>query len=299
MYNRQLDTFIQVADAGSFSKAADELYISATAVIKQINLLESSLDLQLFERSHRGLTLTESGKSLYNDSKYIIQYSNDSIMRAKKAMVNSESIIRIGTSLMTPTQFLMELRPQIHEHYPELKFQLVPFDNTPENAREILMNLGQNIDIVAGVFDNGFLKARKCTALELSREPICCAVPIHHKLASKSQLTIEDLYNENVMMIKRGWNSYIDLLRDDLWQNHSSINIVDFSFYSVDVFNECENSNNILLVINRWTNIHPLMKIIPVSWSHAVPFGLLYSPSPSAQVQSLIDSVAQVYELKK
>lgn len=299
MYNRQLDTFIQVADAGSFSKAADELYISATAVIKQINLLESSLDLQLFERSHRGLTLTESGKSLYNDSKYIIQYSNDSIMRAKKAMVNSESIIRIGTSLMTPTQFLMELRPQIHEHYPELKFQLVPFDNTPENAREILMNLGQNIDIVAGVFDNGFLKARKCTALELSREPICCAVPIHHKLASKSQLTIEDLYDENVMMIKRGWNSYIDLLRDDLWQNHSSINIVDFSFYSVNVFNECENSNNILLVINRWTNIHPLMKIIPVAWNHAVPFGLLYSPSPSAPVQSFIDSVAQVYNLKK
>lgn len=72
MYNPQIETFIKVADAGSFNKAADELYITPTAVIKQINLLESSLDLVLFERTHRGLILTNAGKSLYQDAKYII-----------------------------------------------------------------------------------------------------------------------------------------------------------------------------------------------------------------------------------
>ena len=51
MYNPQLDTFICVVEAGSFSKAAEELYISAPAVIKQINSLENSLNLQLFERT--------------------------------------------------------------------------------------------------------------------------------------------------------------------------------------------------------------------------------------------------------
>ena len=50
MYNPQIETFIKVADAGSFNKAAEELYITPTAIIKQINLLESSLDLVLFER---------------------------------------------------------------------------------------------------------------------------------------------------------------------------------------------------------------------------------------------------------
>ena len=40
MYNHQLDTFIQAADAGSFSRAAELLYISPTAVMKQINLLD-------------------------------------------------------------------------------------------------------------------------------------------------------------------------------------------------------------------------------------------------------------------
>ena len=60
MYNPQLETFLCVADAGSFNKAAATLYITPTAVVKQVNLLESSLGLTLFTRTHRGLVLTES-----------------------------------------------------------------------------------------------------------------------------------------------------------------------------------------------------------------------------------------------
>jgi len=47
MYNPQLDTFLKVADAGSFNKAAAELYISPPAVINQINLLKNNLNLRL------------------------------------------------------------------------------------------------------------------------------------------------------------------------------------------------------------------------------------------------------------
>ena len=72
MYNPHLETFVCVADAGSFNKAAATLYITPTAVVKQVNLLESSLGLTLFTRTHRGLVLTEAGKSLYKDSKYIL-----------------------------------------------------------------------------------------------------------------------------------------------------------------------------------------------------------------------------------
>lgn len=113
MYNPQLETFLQAADAGSFSKAAEIMYITPTAVIKQINLLESALDVKLFERTHRGLTLTKAGVSLYKDAKYIIQYCKDSVSRAKNAMQGDTGIIRIGTSSMTPAQALMELWPAI------------------------------------------------------------------------------------------------------------------------------------------------------------------------------------------
>ena len=54
MYNPQLETFLCVAEAGSFNKAAERLYISPPAVIKQINLLEESLGVKLFDRSTAG-----------------------------------------------------------------------------------------------------------------------------------------------------------------------------------------------------------------------------------------------------
>lgn len=83
MYNPQLDTFLYVVEAGSFSKAAEQLYISAPAVIKQINSLEASLGMKLFDRTHRGLVVTEAGQSIYNDAKYIIGYCKESVQREK------------------------------------------------------------------------------------------------------------------------------------------------------------------------------------------------------------------------
>ena len=85
MYNPQLDTFIQVAESGSFSKAAQALYITPTAVIKQMNLLEGRLGITLFHRTHRGLTLTKAGESLLADAKHIVRYSQESIARAHAA----------------------------------------------------------------------------------------------------------------------------------------------------------------------------------------------------------------------
>lgn len=291
MYNPQLDTFIHVADAGSFNKAAEESYITPTAVIKQINLLEASLGVRLFERTHRGLSLTKAGKSLYQDTKYVIQYCRDSVTRAKNAMQEDTKVIRIGSSPMTPAQLLMQMWPKIHLYCPEIKFQIIPFENTPENAREILRNLGKNIDVVGGIFDETMLDLRCCAGLELSREPFCCAVSIHHKLAAKDRLKLEDLYGENLMLMHREWSRYVDELRDDIWQNHSQIHIVDFDFYSMEAFNRCENSNDVLLAIPGWANVHPLLRVIPVEWEHSIPFGLLHSPQPSETVKQFLEAV--------
>ena len=291
MYNPQLETFLHVVDAGSFNKAAERLYISPPAVIKQINLLEESLDVQLFIRTHRGLVLTKAGQSLYQDVKYIIQYCKDSVTRAKNAMQESGGIIRIGTSPMTPAQVLVDLWPKVQKYCPNVKFQLIPFENTPENAREILGNLGQNIDVVAGIFDETMLNLRRCAGLELSREPICCAVSIHHTLAQKEKLTVQDLYGENLMLMRRGWSHYVDLLRDDLWKNHPQIHIVGFQFYDVAIFNQCENRDCVLMAIENWRYVHPLLKILPVDWNYTIPFGLLHSPTPTPTVKQFLDAV--------
>ena len=297
MYNPQLETFLRVADAGSFNKAAEEMFITPPAVIKQISSLESSLDLKLFIRSPRGLKLTKAGESLYRDAQYVIQYCKDSVVRAKNAAEEGDKVIRIGTSPMTPGQFLLDLWPSLHEHCPDIKFQLVPYENTPENAREILRNLGQNIDIVAGPFDQRALELWQCSALELSREPIRCAMSVYHPLAAKDRLTVEDLHGENVLMIRRGWNRYLDQMRDELWQDHPQIRIVDFDFFSIQVFNQCENSKDMMKTLYNWRNVPPLLKTLLVDWSYTIPFGLLHAPRPTATVKRFLSAARAVFSL--
>lgn len=299
MYNPQLETFLCVVESGSFNKAAEKLYISPPAVIKQINLLEENLDLQLFIRTHRGLVLTKAGKSLYQDAKYIIQYCKDSVTRAKNAMQESGNVIRIGTSPMTPAQVLVDLWPKLQEYCPDTKFRLIPFDNTPENAREILANLGQNIDVVAGIFDETMLQLRRCAGLELSREPISCAVSIHHRLAQKESLTVQDLYGEKLMLMRRDWSHYVDMLRDDIWKNHPQIQIVDFDFYDVAAFNQCENNNCVLMAVENWRYVHPLLKILPVDWGYTIPFGLLHAEKPSYVVKQFLKAVERAVKGEK
>ena len=294
IYNHQLETFISVADARSFNKAAESSYITPTAVIKQINRLEADLGVKLFERSHRGLTLTKAGQSLYNDSKYVIQYCKDSVLRAKNAMLEDGKLIRVGTSPMTLAQALVDLWPGLQQEYPEFKLKFVPYENTPENAREILAHLGQNIDIVPGIFDDTLLSLRGCSGYELSREPICCAVSVNHPLAQKSELEVSDLYGESLMLMHRGWSSYVDVLRDDLEANHKQINIVDFDFYSLEIFNRCEYEGGILMAVRNWAGVHPLLKVLRVKWEHFIPYGLLYAKDPSDNVWDFLEAVKQV-----
>ena len=289
MYNPQLETFLRVADAGSFSRAAAATYITPTAVIKQINLLEESLGVKLFERSHRGLTLTKAGRSLYQDAKYVIQYCRDSVARAKNAMLEDTNVIRVGSSPMTPAQLLMQLWAKVNETCPDIKFQIVPFDNSLENAREILGNLGKRIDIVGGIFDETMLALRGCAGLELVRAPFQCAMSVHHRLATKDRLQLSDLHGENLLMMHRGWSHYVDQLRDDLWQHHPQIHIIDFEIYSMDMFNRCESTNDVLLAIPGWANVHPLLKVIPVEWDYSIPFGVMHSPNPSPVVRRFLD----------
>lgn len=299
MYNPRLETFIMVADAGSFNKAAEQIYITPTAVIKQINLLEANLGVKLFDRNHRGLTLTKAGISLYKDVKYIIQYCKDSVIRAQNAMQEDTQILRIGSSPLTPAQILLELWPKIQAYCSDIKFQIIPFENTEENAREILKNLGNRIDVVAGIFDDTMLNLRNCDGFEIKKVPLCVAVSIHHPLAAKRKLAVSDLYGQSLLLMHRGWSRYVDDLRDDIWQHHNQIQIKDFDFYDVNIFNRCENGNEILMAIEAWSVVHPLLKIIPVDWDHSIPYGLLHSPQPSPTVKKFLDAIQKVIQQDK
>ena len=126
MYNHQLDTFIKTADLGSFGKAGEALYISSTAVIQQINLLENLCGFKLFVRSNHGVKLTPAGRSLYEDAKALIHFSEDALQKARLLAESSESTLRIGTSLLYKCRMLPDLWPKVNEIQPDLRIEIRP-----------------------------------------------------------------------------------------------------------------------------------------------------------------------------
>ena len=86
MYNSQLNALIAVAEQGSFSRAAKSLYISPTAVMKQVNALEEHLGLQLFDRTSHGVQLTPGGEVICREAKKMIEFSRQAVLEAQQAM---------------------------------------------------------------------------------------------------------------------------------------------------------------------------------------------------------------------
>lgn len=298
MYNYQLETFIKVADSGSFSKAGEILFITPTAVMKQINILEEKFGIELFIRSPRGLKLTEAGKIIYEEAKYIIKYSDKVIERAKKIEMNNKNIVRVGTSLMTPETKLIEIWTKIKDKISDIKLQIIPFENNLINAKEILNNMGKDIDIIVSIHDDNLLNAKNCSTTKLFDLPICVGIPITHKLSTKEKLEIEDLFGENIMLIHRGWSKDMDKLRNKIEKDYQKINIIDFDFFSLEIFNQCENSNNILILTNNFSGVHPLIKLIPVNWNFKTTFSLIHSAKPTKVVEKFIREMVKGVNIK-
>ena len=293
MYNPQLTTFISVAENGSFTKAADALYITPTAVMKQINTLEERLGIILFDRTNHGLQLTEAGKSFMQDAKYIIEYTQRAVEKAKEIDAKDRrQSIRIGTSIMTPAKFLLDVWAEIQKFNPHLKIELIPFDNTPANSVEILRNLGKHIDIVAGLYDAAFLEERECNAAHLYDKKLSFAIPVTHPLCINSKIEISDLKGKKVLLIRKGWNEYIDQLRDALLEG--GVEIEDFDMFNLGAFNRAAGEDVPIVTVEGWEDVHPLLKIVPADWDYCIPFGIMYSPTPSKQVKNFIDALQKI-----
>ena len=293
MYNPQLTTFISVAENGSFTKAADALFITPTAVMKQINTLEERLGITLFDRTNHGLQLTEAGKSFLQDAKYIIDYSDRAIEKAREIdNKDKQQSIRIGTSIMTPAKFLLDVWAEIQKFNPYLKIELIPFENTPINSVEILKNLGKHIDIVAGLYDDNFLKERCCQAAHLYDKQLLFAIPVTNPLCSKRKIELADLKGQKVLLIRKNWNEYIDELREDL--TASGVTVEEFEMFNLNAYNRAVQENVPIITVEGWEDVHPLLKIVPADWGYRIPFGILYSPTPSKQVKDFIGAMKKI-----
>ena len=124
--------------------------------------------------------------------------------------------------------------------------------------------------------------------------------PVHQRDTDKNRRKVSEICCTGDVALefaawRRGWNENVDKIRDDISNHHPQIHIVDFDFLSLSVFNQCENSNDLLMCIDEWANVHPLLKVLLVEWDYRLPFGLLYAPQPTPVVERFLRAVEQVY----
>ena len=265
MLNSNLKAFVRVAECGSFTKAAESLYLSPTAVMKQINALEKHLDLILLERSPAGVRLTAAGEVIYQDAKFLLDYSRRSIANARQKMETDSRTFCVGTSMLNPARPFMELWYQVSREFPNYKLHLVPYEDNHEGILAEIARLGEKFDFLIGVCDSRRW-LDQCNMFPLGRYPKMCAVSREHRLAGKECLELSDLYGETLMMVAEGDSGTNDFIRNDLRRNHPAIRLEDTPhFYDISVFNRCAETENVLLTLECWKDVHPALCLLYTS----------------------------------
>lgn len=294
MYNKYLEIFIEVADTGSFTKAGEKLFISSTAVMKQMNLMENELGLSLLNRTNQGITLTDSGKQIYKDAKFMINYSKKAIEKAKKIQDKNTYFVTIGTSLICPCKPLLDIWYKISDKHPEFKIKIVPFEENHTNTLSTLNSNGTNLDFLVSACDSkSWLE--NFDFLKLGDYKFCIAVPIHHKLANKEKIEIADLSNESVTAITRGDSEQNQNILDKIRKTCTNVEILEAPlFYDMNVYNKCEENGSLLVTLDCWKDIHPAFKTIPLNTDELMPYGIIYSKTPSEDALKFLDIIKEV-----
>ena len=294
MFNPQLEVFVCAAESGSFSKAAERLFISPTAVMKQVNSLERHLGVRLLERTPQGVRLTPGGEIICRDAKFLFDYSKRSIENARQAMSVRDTTFCVGTSLLTPAKLFMDLWYQASREFPDYKLHLVSFEDDHTGILSVISKLGSDLDFLVGVCDSRQWLSQ-CSLLPLGYYKKMCAVSREHPLAQKKSLDITDLYGQTLMMVAKGDSGTNDFIRNDLQRNHPQIRIEDTPhFYDISVFNRCAETKNVLLTLECWQDVHPGLVTLPVNWDYQIPYGLLYPLEPLPDVKRFVEVVADM-----
>jgi len=205
---KQLRYFVEIAESGSFSSAAEKLFIAQSALSRQIKELEGDLGTPLFERTARQPRLTPAGLAFLPRAKAILIDVESAGRLAKSVGHGQSGTIRLGHASTVP---LIGQLKEVLELYLENATE-VSVEVSSESSEMQLMNLVNNrIDV-------GFLRLpvlhqpNDITLLPLYTEQVVVAVGVSHPLSSRTCITLAELRDEHFVSIahpKRGGLSYL------------------------------------------------------------------------------------------
>jgi DNA-binding transcriptional LysR family regulator len=136
----EMELFVQIADSGSLSRAAEVLNLSNAAASRQLAALEARLGARLVERNTRRLYLTETGQAFYSRAKALIGELKDAEAAVNATALNPTGVLRITASLSFATRHVAPLLREYTARYPNVRVHV-------EVANRYLDIIDNNIDV--------------------------------------------------------------------------------------------------------------------------------------------------------
>ncbi|MBD7915376.1 LysR family transcriptional regulator [Clostridium sp. Sa3CUN1] len=192
--------FCQVAKSKSFSKASKELYMTQPAVSQSIMQLERELDIRLFNRTTKGVVLTNEGKLLFeyiNSAINLINAGEEKILEFKDLTMGE---LKIGVGDTISKYFLLPYLEKFHNKYPNLKFKII--NGTTIELCSLIKSGEIDIAICNLPINDGSLEVIPCGEV---RDIFVCGEKYND--LTRDKVSIEDIVRYPLIFLEPSSNS--------------------------------------------------------------------------------------------
>ncbi len=222
MFDFRLRVFYSVAKKLSFTKAAQELYISQPAITKHIKELETQLAIRLFERKGNKIKLTKAGEILLAKAKKIFEIYEELEYEISELRGKISGKLRLGASSTISQWVIPEILSKFNEAYPSIEISLM--NGNSRQIEDALLNDEIDLGIVEGN------KTRKDLRYNIFKSDFLIpVVNAKSKLAKKNKITIEEFVKIPLVLREHGSGTLdviLKTLNDDFGISLGDLNVV-------------------------------------------------------------------------
>lgn len=197
MLLRQMRYFVTIVDCNSFTEAAEQMFISQSAISQQMKVLETELSVKLFHRKGRSFTLTPAGEYFYQKSKGILEQIEG--IRRETVRLGEDSDrelqLRIGYISCYSGQELHRAVTEFARVYPEVSISII--NGTHEELYDKL-RFGE-VDLILNDQRRAF--SNEYVNFELLSSDCYIEVSVHNKLSQRETVKLEDLKGTSCILI--------------------------------------------------------------------------------------------------
>jgi len=194
---RQLKTFVKVAELKSFSKAAQEVFLTQPTVSEHVRLLEKELNTRLFLRTKREAILTPAGRVFIKHAKRILNLRRQVILEMGQFSSTVEGELIIGASSIPGEYILPRIIGTFHHQFPKIKIELFISDS----KEAIGWVLDRKCEIAFVGFDPNH---KLLNVTPFSSDRIAPVINVSHPLASQPTLTLKELQSIPLVLRESG-----------------------------------------------------------------------------------------------